>query len=330
MRPAGGGGGRAAMRISPRGARTRGRWARPGVTLVQAAVYARLAGRTGRAYAARGAGRAVLRGSAESALGGNKDLRMRIVKREVERRFAEHFLHSQGLTAAIESVADGAGPDFVLRTPESQIGLELTRVSQDESSEGSGMRAVEGRRRQLLEGARAWWESQGLPARTVQVSFLPGRAPTKAQIPAAIRALVAYVRTNAEGSTQRARYRVRMRPEAAGLPAVASVTIWPGEAQGRSVWLPIETALIPDLTPALVLGAVDRKHAKLPIYRQAYPITWLLIVLEGGRPSGSFSLTPQALDHEYTSDFTKTVLFESFDGRIVELRTRPRARPPAA
>src|SRR5438105_4044643 len=118
-----------------------------------------------------------------------------VSQKEEELAYLTSFLGAIRQQGEAIPIPDGAGPDFVVRAPELDIGIEVTEFHRVTRSAGIGRRQVEGIRDQVLAGARARWEASGLSFVEVHVHF-DNQTPTKPQIRALAEQLTKCVEEN--------------------------------------------------------------------------------------------------------------------------------------
>jgi hypothetical protein len=77
----------------------------------------------------------------------------------------------------------------------------------------------------------------------------------------------------------------------------------------------------PELPTSLVEKRIEDKNTKLPDYRSRCSVVWLMIVVDGGRPSTFFDVSGQALDKTYESGFDRIYLFDFQNSKAYRLMT---------
>lgn len=99
------------------------------------------------------------------------------------------------------------------------------------------------------------------------------------------------------------------------------VSVWRIPQILKSHWSAPDAEYIPECSIELVQGIIEKKNAKLGSYAKISPECWLLIVLDGFRLSGTFTVAQTVLDHVYPSGFKKVYLFQPFEHRVYSLNT---------
>jgi hypothetical protein len=66
---------------------------------------------------------------------------------------------------------------------------------------------------------------------------------------------------------------------------------------------------------------IDAKNARYETYLDYCDECWLLIVANGGRPSGLFESSDKTKSRVYHSLFERTFFLEAFDSLLLELMT---------
>ena len=232
------------------------------------------------------------------------------------------FLAAIHFPGDVVRVPDGLGPDFVIRGTEPLIGIELTELYRGIDSDGVNRRQVEGVRDQVLAGAKALWDAASHPPLEVHVSFNHRtlKTPTKAQIKSLAKRLTEIVQDNLPSFGEHRRLSWDWR-HAQSLPdGVHGISII-RLAHERSYWVGTDADFVPPVDAQHLQARIAAKTTKAALYRTASPITWLLIVLESHRLSGSFDLASPAFETMYQSAFARTIVFDAFTSTIRELVT---------
>jgi hypothetical protein len=246
---------------------------------------------------------------------------MFVSKAELERRFARAFLDAIGLSVPITPLPAGTGPDFEFILDNHTLGLEVTRVYHESPAGKPDLRKLEGERDQILAGAHRRWEQLQRPPVTVYVTFVPRRSPGKSSTRMVVDQLVNLVMLNLP-EVDGVRRLTSEWPTRDHLPeSVVSLEVLRPSYHAQSYWFSPDGGIVPDLNPVHLQARIDSKDLKLARQPGAPAESWLLLVAEGSRSSGTFNFVPEALEHVYRSVFMKTYLFEAFSRRVVLLKT---------
>jgi hypothetical protein len=90
------------------------------------------------------------------------------------------------------------------------------------------------------------------------------------------------------------------------------------------LWGPAHAYMVPHLSALTVKERVENKETRLPKYLTKCDEAWLLMVLDTGVPSNHFDIDEELLETEYSTLFSKLLLFRATHSEIFELKTGPR------
>lgn len=210
-------------------------------------------------------------------------------------------------------------PDFIVKDVFQSIGIELTQYMRQADVQGSRLRAEESQREAVIARARQRYSSKGLPSVVVSVFWLDQFPPTKRRQKTLARELAELVAVAVpEAGT-------RVTLENTGLPGshfpqeLHSIEVARFNSLGRNSWAAPVADYTPRLAPLDISHIIKTKEPKLAGYKQRCTQVWLLIVIEGFRPS-SFAEITQAVTHKsYETGFDKVLLLKCFEDQVIEL-----------
>jgi hypothetical protein len=242
----------------------------------------------------------------------------RIAQELEEERIARLLFKSLGL-GLIQSIGRGnPTPDIVARFLDRTVGLEVTEIFTPPGMRGFPHQAVENYRAALLEACAVEWRRREYPHTEVHVHFNPSMSIARNRISALTSQLCDVVAANlppAEGYIELKfdwGRRSRFLPEE--ITAIRAVRF---ALDGDSHWVGPDFGFVGPLTIELVQAAIDRKS--LGDYRVPGTQSWLVIVANGLRISGSFDLPEAVFQHRYRAHFERMFLLELFSMRACEI-----------
>ena len=203
-------------------------------------------------------------------------------RKALETYYATEFLRKVGLSYELEP---REAPDFLMRTPNGVVGLEITQLYKDERADGSPHKKLESRRVHYLRGLAATYYEMG------------GK-------PTYVTANLSWWNLDPELFPHLARRLIRRRPSAT--PAYAEFAVktkhyleiakfyqWSlaDGAGSYSNWTCVNNSVgsVWPIQDKELTRKIEEKADKLPDYRKAVEQTILLIVAEHTQESGMFS-----------------------------------------
>lgn len=240
-------------------------------------------------------------------------------KEEDEHFYVAAFMEAVGLRGSLEPQRPGEGPDFALVSSTGRYGVEVTRIVSPDNDRGISLRQLEGKREQVLNGAKAIWDRTIGVNIEVHVHWEPSAAPPKSSIADTAQKLADVAAANLPGVGSLATIEWSWRAPN-GLPrGVSSISIVRLATYDRSYWVGANAAMIGELTPNLIQSRIDAKNVKVKQYRRTMNEVWLLLVLDSHNLSGMFELPDSVFEHRYSSAFDRTSLLDTFHRRTWDL-----------
>jgi hypothetical protein len=238
-------------------------------------------------------------------------------KKQFERFLLEHFLRVAKIPAEI--VEDtGEAPDLIIRQNGHLIGVELTELFIDPSSDGSPQQAQEEIAGRIANRAREIYRQRGGPYAHVSVHFSCASDLRRLNREQTAASLASFVQSQSFAPWERREWRQdyvsRTLPDAVsylnmlGVPE-PSMEHWSTPSAGWVAPLDLET----------IQRRIDEKAALLPKYRTRSHRNWLLLVSDGARPSQFFEPPIAEVAEAVSSPFDRTFYFGRFKEVVVEL-----------
>jgi hypothetical protein len=241
-----------------------------------------------------------------------------IAQEAEEERFARLLFTILGL-GPIQSLRRGdPAPDIVAIFRDWIVALEVTEIFSPHGAGGVPHQAVENYRALLLEECGLEWRRRQSPHVEVHVHFDPSVSTPKKQIGAVASRLCDAVAANLPAVDDYAELEFDWEQRDSFLPEqIAAVHVVRSGGSHQSYWLGGDAGFVGPLTIELVQSAIDRKsHGD---YREPGAESWLVIVADGRRISGSFDLPEAVIQHQYRARFERMFLLELFSARAYEI-----------
>ncbi|MEW5911867.1 MAG: hypothetical protein AB1814_04880 [Thermodesulfobacteriota bacterium] len=208
-----------------------------------------------------------------------------VIKKNQERLFAQWFLQQIECDAC--EIFDCESPDFVLKTPDNKIGLEVTQLYKDETENGSLIKGKEARNEKwLAEVANQYYSISATPLH-VKVLAMSGEPDYNKPLILA-EALV----ENNDISVQ------EEKVLQLNLTNRFKLKVWlkrlPENFNQYKRWTFINNhvGFSREIDEDLIQDKINNKATKLPAYRKKYNQTILLIIVNRIFKSGMFHNVP--------------------------------------
>jgi hypothetical protein len=213
-------------------------------------------------------------------------------------------------------------PDFLVKGART-YGVELTRLYQQPGGDGVSLQQQESLREEVTERAEGLYAGPASLALDVAVHFNDHPPLSKQRVGAVAEALAALVAANAPqlGDIATVEYDWVNRDQFPAEIVLVRVARFP--QRDWCLWRPMNGGMVPDVTASLLQGAIDRKRADYTAHRAQCDEAWLVVVADGFAISSMFTFGDEARHHVYTSPFDRTIYFDNFRRRAVDLITEP-------
>lgn len=241
----------------------------------------------------------------------------RVAQEIEEERIARVLFACLGL-GPIQSIHRGdPAPDIIAGFSNRTIGLEITEIFAPSDPDEPPYQAVENYRAALLEACATEWRRRQCPGAEVHVHFNPNVPIQKNRIRAFASQLCDAVAGNLPAAEDYVGLEFDWERRDSFLPEQVTAVHVVRFGNGDSHWLGPASGYVIPLTTELVQAAIDRKA--LGDYRELGAESWLVIVANGLRISGSFDVPEVVVQHRYRAAFQRMFLLELFSTRPYEI-----------
>lgn len=237
-------------------------------------------------------------------------------KKDREEHFLTRFKRSyEGFPEG--TTEPGENPDFRVYTPTRIVGIELTDYYRIAPASRRLIQEQESLRDQVVARARQRYEVMGGPPLYVSIVFNMSLDIRKRDVLALTEPLVnlvAHAIPDVDGTVvinHRSDQHQYMPVELSSLLIARPPTLT------QNFWYTAQADIVPGCTPTEIQAAIDKKRDKISQYRRSVDEIWLLIVLDGTKPSSSVDIPTETRRYVYRSGFDKTFLFENFEANAL-------------
>jgi len=206
-------------------------------------------------------------------------------KKHIERFYLDRFQALAGWDRIFE---DSERPDFLARTKDGVLGVEVTQLFKDDGEYGSALKEGEERNsRFLITLARAYYSDGGEP---ILVTALLPNTPPDDKIPYFVRRLK---RHRPRKVMERARFEAYLKP---GPKTVMYVTSLPADFVEYKRWqcTTDSTGWVRRISREMLVSKMAEKARSLSQYRKSADRIVLLIVVDRTKNSGMLELEGDA------------------------------------
>ena len=241
------------------------------------------------------------------------------MKKSIERiRVAE--LRSLCRDFPPEPLEDSESPDFLIRTAEGVLGLEVSGLY---PSGGEGARQAEGAWTTLLQ--RVGNEYSTLDLRPVQVIvYWVVAPPSDKQARQALEQVL--LRTVCLIVTRGERGAHVEYSGHGGIPLppfIERLRVRLVDSDTESFWSFGQGGVVPVFSSKELQGAIEAKDALIDSYRRKCDRVWLVLLANHSYMSSWGEHSEVSLGHVYTTRFERVIVYRTLPAEVVTLRTRP-------
>ena len=235
-------------------------------------------------------------------------------KKDLERQFTHAFLKTIKNSDQY-NLDDHEEPDFILNES-GRIGIEVTQVFTETINSENPRIKIEGGWDDVLELAHTIWISTSRPNVDLRIMFNDSIHIGKNGKPIIAKELVKLVDQYLPELDES----FWSSDDIIELPR-GSVEFHIHRYSGMEIssWRFNDVAWTPNLSSRLLQNTITKKEKRRNIYLESCEKIWLLMVLYGRRPSGSFIIPDTISKVKYHFDFDKVYLFNAFPARTWEL-----------
>jgi hypothetical protein len=174
---------------------------------------------------------------------------------------------------------------------------------------------------QITRRAQEIYESRDNPPVSVWPSFSNNARLGRSNVDALAEELAGIVEDNIPPKNESADLKQSWGPYPSLPRQFYALTILRYGGPDAPFWFPPMSGSEPELPTSLVEERIEDKNAKISDYRSRCDVVWLLIVVDGSRPSTFFDVSGEALDKTYESYFDRTYLFNFQNDEAYQLTT---------
>jgi len=224
------------------------------------------------------------------------------------------------------TVVECENPDFLLRTGQITIGLELTCLLDETLSERDTAQ------QRVVERSKELYDKQGLPPIHVDVMFIDHRFPARRDVDATarqiVRAIVSHMPPMDEHVTIKRNY--RYHHDDSYLPKqVAFISLCRSHVMDHSFFGRMDGGFARLITPQLVQDTISVKNRRVSAYLNRCATAWLVIAYDTGGMKSLFKPAPEVALTQYESKFSRMFLFNRFTKMTTELTIKDVPNKPS-
>lgn len=210
-------------------------------------------------------------------------------------------------------------PDFVVKTDDGMLGIEVREWSCDEGlSGGSPTRRNESLTFRTTLRSQELYDSLGLCSVDVLVNF--HRPFSENQLEEVAGKIVEIVTRHIpnSGCSSSVTY---PEPDWQSLPPqVAAIFIDCPTVEQETLWVPVGGGSLPVIASLDIEKVLAKKEPLLTKYRECADKVWLLIVTTGFNTSAFCKIDTNLEQHTFKTDFDQVFFLHEFSGKVVPLK----------
>jgi hypothetical protein len=206
-------------------------------------------------------------------------------------------------------------PDLRIHTKIKIVGIEHTQVI---NNKDNNLKATEEMEKLVLGKAQDIIEKDNSEHLYVCAYFNPGTQLNKYETDDIAIALSDLVKTNIPQKGQHTQIHC-WTTQKEHLKKIETVDITWYEKSTKGFWAVPMGGVIPEITSEIINSRIEEKELKISSYLESCDEIWLLIVIDGHTPSGSWSIPVQVIENNYITNFDHVYLFENFEKTYFEL-----------
>ena len=235
-------------------------------------------------------------------------------KKDLERKFTQAFLQAIGYPNQA-NLLDHEVPDFLL-IESKLIGIEVTQIFTEPSNGQVQRIRIEGGWDDVLELALKKWHDSGKAKVDVRIMFNDTIHIPKVSKEIIVNEVIALIEKYLPNPGES----FWTPDDIMGLPhGIVEFHIHRDKGIESPAWRCHDSAWTSQLTSELVQKSITKKEEERNEYLQSCDKIWLLLVLFGRRPSGSYITHEKVHQEKYRFEFDKVFLFDSLPKKVWEL-----------
>jgi hypothetical protein len=220
----------------------------------------------------------------------------------------------------VGEIAHFEGPDFLVRASTGPVGLEVTELLRPSRAGERPRIEQEALRQRVADRARKCYEASGGPPISVALFFSHFQDLNKRDIPGLAEQLAGIaLRTPVAMSSSLVLDAGDENPVLP--PLVDRMRLARFPVVTESDWVVVDAEYLTPLTHDYLQAVLDAKTARTSDYRRHASTLWLLVVIDGFRISGSFTLPDDLLTRPYRHGFDRVFVFIRAAKQYWELRS---------
>lgn len=211
-------------------------------------------------------------------------------------------------------------PDFRVVSPEHVVGVEHTEIYHEQSGRGIPQQARETYTERITQRAQEIYQSGNNPPVWVWPHFTTNAQLGTDNVEELAEDLAEIVEHNLPEKNSSVELKQSWSPDDP-LPRQFSVIQILRYGDVQQPWFPPMAGAEPEVPTSYIQERIQDKNTKITEYRDRCDHIWLLLVVDGSRPSTFFDIAGEALDNVYESRFDQTYLFDFQRKQVHELKT---------
>lgn len=234
------------------------------------------------------------------------------VRKSRERYLLDRFLTVAGIEA--QSIEQSEAPDFLVQIQSRLIGVEVTEVFLGAKQVGLSLRARESITDRIVARARTLYQARNSRFVHVNVLFFDGvdvQGLNRERLADRLAALVESMPLKSEHFHWRNDY------QDPSLDAIAFVTALSVPEASMSHWGVARAGWRTQLSTEQLRSAIDAKNEKVHAYRAKADEVWLLLAVDGSRPSQFFDPDAAPAVSDLASMFDRTYWLNSLYDQVI-------------
>lgn len=244
------------------------------------------------------------------------------VERELAHLLAFKEAHLRFPEGDIPREDRNSKPDFRVVSPERVIGIEHTEIYHEQGGRGIPLQARGTYMERITRIAQEIYQSRDNPPVSVWPHFTTNARLGVGNVDNLAEELAEIVEHNLPEKNSSVELK-QSWSSSDPLPRQFSAIQILRYGDGQPPWFPPMVGAEPEVPTSYIQKRVQDKNAKVAEYRGRCDEVWLLMVIDGSRPSTFLDVAGGALSSVYESRFDRTYLFGFQQKQVHELRTDP-------
>ncbi len=236
-------------------------------------------------------------------------------RKDRERHLLERFLSVAEIAGTISGERES--PDFEVTVDGRCVGVEITEVFLQTPLDQVPLQAQESLTQRIVVAAKQHYERERSTHIHVSVTFCSGMDIRHVNRDAVARSLANLVMQQPLRESQHTSWHNDYENEE--LEDIAFVNVLPVPSKDMAHWSIGRAGWAAPLTIDLLASRVSEKNRNVDVYRKRYGEVWLVIAVEGSKPSQFFNLDDLPDTTAIRSEFDETYFFSSFPGRVLRI-----------